>query len=66
MLYRCVVKNGHAGTGRYTERSILVRARSVLEAMDKAKRRGGVKKGHLFQSGGSILSIERARLEPAK
>lgn len=59
-LYRCVVKNGHAGSGQYTERSVLVRARSVLHAMAKAKRIKGVKKGHLLRSGGSILSVERA------
>lgn len=59
MLYRCVVKNGHAGSGQYTERSILVRAKSTVEALTKAKRFRGVKKGKLMKSGASVLSVER-------
>jgi hypothetical protein len=62
MLYRCLVKNGHAGSGQYTERSIFVRARSILDAMNKAKRLRGVKKGRNYRSGASILSIERAEI----
>ena len=65
MLYRCLVKYGHAGSGHYTERSILVRASTALEAMDKAKRRKGVKKGRLMRTGGSVLSVERADMRPA-
>lgn len=60
MLYRCLVKNGHAGSGRYTERAVMVRARSVLDAMDKAKRLRGVKKGRQYRSGASVISVERA------
>lgn len=60
MLYRCVVKNGHAGTGQYTERSVFIRAKSILDAMSKAKHLRGVKKGRLMRSGASVLSVERA------
>lgn len=60
MLYRCLVKNGHCGSGRHTERSVLVRARSTVEAMQKAKRMPGVKKGRQMRSGTSVLSVERA------
>ena len=59
VLFRCVVKNGHAGSGRHTERSVYVRAKSAVDAMMKAKRMGGVKKGRLMRSGGSVLSVER-------
>lgn len=60
LLYRCIVKNGHVGSGRHVERTIVVRANSVLEAMNKAKRTPGVKKGRLMRNGGSVLSVERA------
>lgn len=60
MLYRCVVKNGHAGSGQYLERSILIRAKSTVEALNKVKRIRGVKKGRLLRSGASVLSVERA------
>lgn len=60
MLYICVVKNGHAGSGKFTERSILVRAKSTFDAMKKAKHFRGVKKGHLLHSGASVLRVERA------
>jgi len=59
MLYRCIVKNGHCGSGRYTERSVLVRAKSTVDAMRKAKYLRGVKKGRLLRTGGSVLSVER-------
>lgn len=60
MLYRCLVKQGHCGSGRYIERAILVNAKTTLEALDKAKRVGGVKKGRLLRTGASVLSVERA------
>ena len=60
VLYRCIVKNGHAGSGQHVERTIMVRAKSVLDAMNKAKRTPGVKKGHLMRNGGSVLRVERA------
>ncbi|MBI1785355.1 hypothetical protein HYR69_09450 [Candidatus Sumerlaeota bacterium] len=60
LLYRCLVKNGHAGSGRYFERSVLVRAKSTVDALNKAKRLRGVKKGHLMRNGGSVLQVEKA------
>ena len=60
MLYRCIVKNGHVGSGQYQERSILIRARSPVEALTKVKRFRGVKKGRLLRNAGSVLSVERA------
>lgn len=59
-VYRCLVKNGHCGSGKYTERTVFIWASSTLDAMSKAKRLGGVKKGRLLRSGGSVLSVERA------
>jgi hypothetical protein len=59
MLFKCIVKCGHAGCGRYTERAIYVHARNVLHAMLKAKRMGGVKKGTLMRNGGSVLAVAR-------
>jgi len=63
MLYRCLVKNGHCGSGRYTERSVFVRAKSTAEAMHKAKRYKGVKKGRFLRSGASVLAVERAEMQ---
>ena len=60
LLYRCLVKNGHCGSGRYRERSVFVRANSTVEALEKAKRLSGVKKGQHLRSGRSVLSVERA------
>lgn len=60
MLFRCIVKNGHAGSGQYIERSVMVRASSAVDAMDKAKRLRGVKKGRLMRNAASVLSVERA------
>ena len=56
--YRCLVKGGHVGSGKYCERYIYIRANDVLEAMKIAKYAGGVKKGHFLQNGGSVLSVE--------
>ena len=65
MLFRCIVMNGHAGSGNHTERAIWVRARSTFEALRKAKRVRGVKKGHLLRSGASVLRVERAERRDA-
>jgi hypothetical protein len=56
-LYRCIVKCGHAGSGKYTERSVYVRASNIMDAMAKAKNFRGVKKGNLFKTGASVLTI---------
>lgn len=56
--YRCLVKGGHVGSGKYIERYVYVQARNVIEALAMAKRAGGVKKGHFLRSGASVLSIQ--------
>ena len=56
-LYKCIVKFGHIGSGKYVEKALFVRARSITEAMNKAKGMGGVKKGNLKRNGGSILAV---------
>ncbi len=56
-VYKCVVKYGHAGSGKYVEKSVFVKARSILDALNKAKHRKGVKKGNALKNGTSILAI---------
>ena len=57
-LYRCLVKGGHVGSGKYVERFVYIRASNVIEAMSLAKRTKGVKKGHFLRNGASVLSIQ--------
>ena len=57
-LYRCLVKGGHVGSGKYIERYVYIRARNVIEAMGRAKHAKGVKKGHFLRNGASVLSIQ--------
>lgn len=57
MLYRCTVKVGHAGSGHYVERDVFVRARTITEAMRKAKYYPGVKKGHHCRMATSVLRV---------
>lgn len=64
-LYRCIVKIGHAGSGKHMERPVFVWARDAAEAMQKAKNLGGVKKGHLKRSGASVLEVSPANPEDA-
>jgi len=59
-LYRCLVKFGHAGSGKYVEKPVYVRARDIMEALKRAKRCRGVKKGNLYRTGASVLQISRA------
>ncbi len=56
-IYHCLVKGGHVGSGRFIERRLLIRANNILEAMQKAKGFGGVKKGHCYKNGTSILHV---------
>jgi len=58
--FRCIVKYGHAGSGKYIEKLYYVWAQNAIEAMIKVKTFRGVKKGNLYRSGGSILQVERA------
>ena len=55
-------EKGHVGSGRYLEESIIVRARSIVEAVEKAKMAGGVKKSTQERlSGASVLRAESVR-----
>lgn len=56
-LYRCVVKYGHVGSGKYLERKIYVHAKNTTEALTKVKHFRGVKKGNLLKNGASVLAI---------
>jgi hypothetical protein len=57
--YRCIVKFGHVGSGRYAERAIYVKAPTAPDAMVIAKGHRGVKKGNQYRSGASVLAVER-------
>jgi hypothetical protein len=61
LLFRCLVKYGHNGSGRYVERAVLVRARDATHAFLKAKRLRGVKKGYQMRSGASVLAVTRVQ-----
>ena len=50
-VYKCLVKFGHAGSGKYLEMPIFIRARNIMEALERAKRFRGVKKGNLYRTG---------------
>ena len=60
VLYRCTVKIGHAGSGNYVERDVLVRARNITDALRKAKHFPGVKKGYQCRTSASVLQVVRA------
>lgn len=57
--YRCIVKFGHVGSGKYAERAIYVRAPNATAAMCIAKGRRGVKKGMHYRSAASVLTVVR-------
>ena len=57
--YRCTVKSGHMGSGKYAERDVFVRAPDAARAFAKAKHQRGVKKGRLLRTGGSVLQVVR-------
>lgn len=59
--FDCIVRMGHQGSGRSLERRIRVRADNALEALRRAKVMPGVKKGGLFGSGSSVLSVALVR-----
>jgi hypothetical protein len=58
MTFEAVVKKGHTGAGNYDENKIYIHASSIIEAMDIAKNRGGVKKGRAYNAGQSVVSIK--------
>lgn len=55
--YDCLVKYGHLGAGHSLERMVRVRANSIVEAMRRAKRLPGVKKGRSAMGGASVTRI---------
>mgnify|MGYP001214355293 FL=1 len=59
-VYKCLVKFGHAGSGKYLEMPIFIRARNIMEALERTKRFRGVKKGNLYRTGASVLQINQA------
>jgi len=64
MTFEAVVKKGHVGAGNHMESKIYVNAASLLEAMELAKNRGGVKKGRACFAGQSVLSIRAIKNYP--
>ena len=57
MTFECVVKKGHTGAGSYNEQKIYIKAHDILQAMDIAKNKGGVKKGRSNNSCQAVLSV---------
>jgi len=60
MNFECIVKQGHTGAGKYNEKRIFINAKDIIEAINIAKNKGGVKKGHKFNNMGSIIEIKQA------
>jgi hypothetical protein len=59
--FRCIVKLGHVGSGKYLEQQIFVQAETMAEALEVAKNYKGVKKGHYLRSSASVLHVECMR-----
>jgi hypothetical protein len=66
VTYRCVVKMGHSGCGKYHEKTIHVKARDILDALTKAKHWRGVKKGNLLNTGAAVLMVRGAPVQRGK
>jgi len=58
MTYECVVKKGHTGAGSYSEAKLFIKASNIIDAMNIARNRGGVKKGRAYMGGQSVISIK--------
>ena len=56
-LFKCIVATGHRGAGRSGERVVFLRAADCLEAMRKAQRLPGVKKGRRWLAGAAVISL---------
>ena len=56
--FQCIVKIGHQGAGKFTEKAFLVSAQNITEAYAKAKFLPGVKKGKSYSSGASIIQLK--------
>ncbi len=61
MNFECIVKEGHIGAGKYNEKKIYIEAKSILDAINIAKNKGGVKKGHQYSNMGSIIEIKQSK-----
>ncbi len=59
MTFECVVKTGHIGAGKHYDKRIIINAADILDAMNKAKSKAGVKKGKSNLFGQSILEIKK-------
>ncbi|MCX8092997.1 MAG: hypothetical protein N3E50_02370 [Candidatus Goldbacteria bacterium] len=59
MTFECTVKAGHIGAGKYFDKKIIIHASNILDAMNKAKTKAGVKKGKSNFFGQSILEIKK-------
>lgn len=53
--YDCLIKFGHLGAGHATERNVRIRASNIIEAMRRARRMPGSKKG---RTSPSVLRIQ--------
>lgn len=57
--YRCLVKKGHVGTGRYVEKWLIIQAPNIIQAIEKAKTSPGVKKSrNALLAATSIISVQ--------
>jgi hypothetical protein len=52
--WKCLVKMGHVGTGKYREKVIVIKGRDIIQAMRRARYFPGVK-SHLNDA---ILKVE--------
>ena len=59
MTYQCTVKTGHTGAGNNGEKVIYVFAKDIMEAMNIAMHKGGVKKGRSNFAGQNVLDIRK-------
>lgn len=58
MTFEAVVKKGHTGAGSFNEAKVYIHASNIIEAMEKAKHMGGVKKGRAYEAWQGVLSIK--------
>lgn len=56
--YKAILRQGHAGAGKYTEITRILWARDAVEASRVASNLGGVKKGSVS----AVISIEEVNI----
>lgn len=59
MIFECIIKTGHIGAGKHFDKKIIINAENILEAMTKAKIKGGAKKGKSNLYCQSVLEIKK-------